>query len=174
MVHLIALIVISGKADSMLKATDLIGATEAKLKQIVGPRTSPPKEPGIRFAHAGFYEVWVNGAGPGMNHLRLGLGKLIPWKQYLTDLGLGVSKAKATSVPVAGSPIPLFRNKFTISGVTGLPDKAWNVSFVEYAVANKKRLKEHKAQIKGSPVGEVRNALIRSCYDWWSEVDLTK
>lgn len=158
----------------MLKAHDLFFATEDKLKQIVGPRTSPPKEPGIRFAHPGFYEVWVNGAGPGMNHLRLGYGQLIPWQQYASGLGLGIAHAKATPVPVAPSPVPLFRNKLAITGVTGLPNSSWKVTFVEYAVANKKRLKALKDQIKMAPVGPARNDLIKSCYDWWSQIELTK
>jgi hypothetical protein len=174
MLHVLALMVMFGKTDSMLKAHDLFCATEARLKQVVGPRTSSPREPGIRFARAGFYEVWVDGAGPGMHHIRLALGSLVPWKRYLTELGLGTGHARAIPQPVAASPIPLYRHKLSIEGAKGLPDKAWKVTFVEYAVANKARLRAHKAEITSLPVGEDRNRVIRSCYDWWSEVDLTR
>ena len=177
MVYLIGLMVMAGFGDTSLKAHDLIYATEDHYKQVVGIRTSPPKEPGIRFAHPGYYEVWIDSPGPGMKHLRMGLSSMTGWKQYLSQLGLGVSHAAAHPMPVAPSPIPLFRNKVSVTGVTGLPvatnHKPWNVTFTEYAVANKVKLKALKTQIKSQPVGEARNALIRSCYDWWAEVDFT-
>jgi len=177
MIHLISFILMAGAGSTPLKAHDLFFASEDRLKQVVGPRTSPPKEPGIRFAHAGYYDVWVDSAGPGMSHIRLGLGSLVGWKSYLVQIGLGADHASVRPVPVAVSPIPLFRNKLSVSGATGLPKgktgKPWNVTFVEYGVANKARLRQLKPQIKALPVGDARNALIRSCYDWWSELDLT-
>lgn len=177
MIHLISLLLIAGRGDTSLKAHDVFFATEDRLKQVVGKRTSPPKEPGIRFAHPGYYEVWVDGAGLGMKHVRLGLGSLCGWKVFLSQLGLGAARAKVQPLEVAKSPIPLFRHKLSVTGVTGLPfgtgHKPWNVVFVEYAVANKAKLKLLKAQIRAQPVGEGRNSLIRSCYDWWSELDFT-
>ena len=177
MIQLICFFLVVGRGDTTFKAHDLFFATEDRLKLVVGKRTSPPKEPGIRFAHPGYYEVWVDGTGPGMKHIRLGLGSLCSWKKYLAQLGLGAAHATARPLPVASSPIPLFRNKLSVMGVTGLPvgaeHRPWNVTFVEYAVANKSKLKLLKAQIKAQPVGEGRNSLIRSCYDWWSELDFT-
>src|SRR5580658_8757928 len=104
-----ALLLLSG--GGAFKAHDLFFATETRLTQIVGKRVSPPKEPGIRFAHPGYYEVWVDAPGSGMKHVRLGLGSLLSWKTYLSQLGLGATHAKVHSLPVASSPIPLYRNK---------------------------------------------------------------
>ena len=172
-----AIAILAIAADANLKVRDLVYASEERLAKVVGPRTSPPREPGIRFAHPGYYEVWVDSPGPGMKHLRMGLGSMVTWQKYLSLLGAGTAHASVHPQPVATSPIPLFRNKLEITGVTGLPvdksKRAWKASFVEYAVANKKRLKGLKSQITAQPVGEGRNALIRSCYDWWAELDFT-
>ncbi len=177
MIHMMCfLFVTAGKATG-LKARELFFASEQRMVQVVGRRTSPPKEPGIRFAHPGYYEVWIDSPGPGMTHLRLGVGSLCTWQQYLKQLGLGFAHSKAEFRPVAPSPIPLYRHKLALTGVTGIPagkgGKPWNVVFVEYAVANKDRARALKRQIRSLPVGEARNKLIRTCYDWWSELDFT-
>jgi hypothetical protein len=112
-----------------------------------------------------------------MSHVRLGLSSLVGWKEYLAQVGLGAGHANFKPQSVADSPVPLFRNKMALSGVTGLPmgknHKPWSVTFVEYAVANKARLRKLKSEIQAQPVGESRNRLIRTCYDWWSELDFT-
>lgn len=177
MIQLLPILMLTAADASALKVHDVLFSTEARLTQVVGKRLSPPREPGIRFFHPGYYEIWIDSPGPGMKHLRLELASLIGWKAYLSRLGLGVAHAKVSPQPVANSPIPLYRNKLAVTGVTGLPfgagHKPWNVTFVEYAVANHARLKALKAQIKAQPVGEGRNRLIRSCYDWWSELDFS-
>lgn len=175
--QLILLIMLAKTGGSNLNVKDLLGASEARLKVVVGPRTSPKREPGIRFAHPGFYEVWVDSDGIGMHHLRMSLGKLLTWNEYLRELGLDPSKASARQIATAPSSVPLFRNKLALSGVRGVPmtqaRKPWSITFVEYAVANKARLRALKPQIRAQPVGEGRESLIRSCYDWWSELDFT-
>ena len=115
MIHLVSLLVLARSGGSDFKAHELFFATEDRLKQVVGRRTSPPKEPGIRFAHPGYYEVWIDSPGTSMKHLRMGLGSLVGWKQYLSNLGLGVARASTRPVAVAGSPIPLYRNKLSVS-----------------------------------------------------------
>jgi hypothetical protein len=159
---------------SNLNAGKLFYASEATLSQVVGPRTSPKREPGIRFAHPGYYEVWVNADGKGMSHIRLGLKSLITWKAYLAQLGLSAAHASTTPIPVAQTLIPLFRDRLAIDGVKGLPDNSWKVTYVEYAVANVRRLKANKAAIFAAGVGPARNRLIETCYDWWSEIDLSR
>ncbi len=177
MTYLIVLLSLAKTGGMSLKVKDLLFASESRLKVIVGPRTSPKREPGIRFDHPGYHEVWVDGDGAGMHHLRLGLGQLLPCKAYLKEIGLDGTKATMSKLPVAASSIPLFRNKLSLSGVKGIPasakHKPWSVTYVEYAMANKIRLRSTKPQIQAQPVGEGRNRLIRSCYDWWSELDFT-
>ncbi len=179
MYPLLSLIALTNPSGSGLKVNDVLFASEAQLLRIVGVRDpSAKREFGLAYLHPGYTKVWVDAAGPGMKQARFCLGRFSNWKEYLTDLGLNASHATVRHMDVAVSPVPLLRNKVAITGVTGLPTprnhKSWNVTFVEYAVANKARLRKLKSQITAAPVGEPRLRLIRSCYDWWSELELSQ
>jgi hypothetical protein len=109
-----------------------------------------------------------------MKQAHLLLAAKVDWKNYLATLGLNGSRASAQPLSVPPSPIPLLRNKLSLHGVTGLPSGKWTVTYNEYAIANKDRLRRMKPQIAAAPVGEARMKLIRTCYDWMSELDISK
>jgi len=178
MIHMIGLVLIGLHGDTPLKVKDVLSVPEAQLLKNVGPRDmATRREFGIAYIHKGFNKVWVDAGGAKMKQARFNSERLMPWKQYLGELGLDGSHASSHPESVPPSPLPMLRNKLSLTGVTGFPagagHKSWSITYVEYAIANKKRLRDLKAQITAQPVGEGRNKLIRSCYDWFSELDFS-
>jgi hypothetical protein len=175
MIHLVPLVLLCSKFGGTLKVNDVLYASESSLLSIVGKRDpGSMREFGLTYLRPGYTKIWVDKAGPGMKQAHFCLAKAEPLKQFATDLGLVVGHTKLTTLPVPNSPIPLFRNKSAVTGISGFSGgKKWNVTVMEYAVANKARLRALKSKISAAPVGEPRNLLIRSCYDWFTELDLS-
>jgi len=177
MMHLVGfMFLLVQSAD--LKVKNVLFKPAAVLVKVVGPQDmSVRREFGMTFKHKGFHTVWIDAPGPKMKEARFGSDQLKPWKGYLRELGLDGAHASASPDSVPPSPLPRLRGKLNLSGVGGLPpgqgSKPWKVSYIEYAIANKDRLRALRDQITAQPVGEGRNKLIRSCYDWFSELDFS-
>lgn len=166
---------LAGPANDSLKARTVFFATQPLLLSHVGPQDpSTTHEAGLSMLRPGFTKVWVDSAGPKMKQVHFLFDKQVSWKQCLSSLGLDGSHGAARPQSVAASPVPLLRSKESVSGVKGLPAGSWGVTYIEYAIANKDRLRQLKKQIQAAGVGEQRLKLIRSCYDWKSELDFSK
>jgi len=179
MINLISLLMFAGSGGSSLKANDVLFCSEKQLLSVVGKRDPAAKrEFGLALLHPGYTKVWVDTAGPAMKQAHFCLARYSDWKSFLLELGLSGKHATSIPMSVPVSPVPLLRNRIQLNGVTGLPRNkdhvAWKVSFVEYAIANKAKLRGLKSQITAASVGEARLRLIRSCYDWYSEIDVSK
>ncbi|HWD41148.1 MAG TPA: hypothetical protein VG944_20030 [Fimbriimonas sp.] len=148
-----------------------------RLQKIVGPVIVLKHVPGVYFQRAGFNQVFVNGGGSGMSKIVIRPEILAGWKKTASDFGIGVAHASAHALGDPPSPIPLIRASAQIVGATGLPinsatHKPWKLVYHEIAVANQGKLRAARAQINGTS-GAERIRLIKSCYDWYSELELT-
>lgn len=174
MIPIANLLIVLCSAQAGLKSRDVFFAPKDKLIRIVGRDISRHGEPGITFARKGFSRIWVDTDGPKMSQARFYLNSQQSWKTLLSGLGLDVTHAKVAATSGSNSPSPMLRNRQVILGLGGVPKgigaKPWTVAYVEYAEPNLSKISKVKSQIKAS-TGNDKLRLIRSCYDWNSEID---
>lgn len=148
-----------------------------RLTALVGPKVRLGHVPGIFLQCPGFDKVYVDADGPKMSRMEIRPLWLGNWKSAAARLGIDTSHATAHPLRDPSSPIPQVRNSVEIVGAQGLPmnpatHRPWKLIYREEAVANKARLRALKPQINAASVPD-RVRLIRTCYDWYSTLDLS-
>ncbi len=170
MIPAIALFVAGHAGSPTLKISEIAFAPAVKIERILGPKTEYKKVAGVFFYPTGFSKIRANAIGDKMRDIEFSFDSLLSWRTALAKFGVSVKGANIKSLPEASSATPLLRNSIEVSGATGLPKgRPWRVTYNDYAVVNKDRTRKLRPQILAAS-GEARLRLIRSCYDWKSNV----
>jgi len=174
MIPALSLFVIASSQATSVLATQLLLAPEAKVVKLLGPKRTERQLPFALFFPKGYREVRVDNFGDKMTYLRFWHQDLLTWQNALKKAGLSATGVKAKLLPGVDSPTAIKRNEVELAGVKGLPaaSKPWKVSTRELAVVNVERARKLKPQIQAAS-GDARFRLIRSCYDWYTEILFT-
>jgi|GEM_PF-3255859 len=172
----LSLILLSGRAPGFFPLREMAYQPLNTLKKF-GNATVFPHDQSVEISGPGFRKIHVNKAGASMSRIVVDPRSLYDWKTLCRKCGIGVDHVSTKAIPVPPSPIPLFRNKLEVIGATGLPSNpnthhSWKLVYSEFAVANPDRLRATKPRIQ-SAQGDEKMKLLRSCYDWFSELDLS-
>ena len=158
------------------KAKSLAYQSVPAIKKIVGPVITLKHVPGIYFRRAHFNKVFVDGADGGMKVIVIRPEILVSWKKAAADFGINATHAHARFLGDPPSAIPLIRMSAEITGAKGLPinprtHAPWRLFYHEVAVVNDAKKASLTSSIRNSS-GSERIALIKQCYDWFSELEL--
>lgn len=179
MIAILLSIAVAQPPQAAFSIKDVAFQPEAKLVSAVGPKIRMGRHAvGVLFDNPSFDRIFVDAVGPAMTRISLRPKWLAPYQTALKKFGIDATHASVKKLPTPQTAIPLTRNSLEVVGASGVPvspktHKPFKLNYIECAVVNKDRTRELRPQILAA-TGDAKIKLIRKCYDWFSEIDLSQ
>jgi hypothetical protein len=179
MIALILTLVVAQTPKAAFAVSDIAFKSDAQVCAVVGPKLPGWKHtPGITFNNPGFDFIFVDKFGPDMTRITLRPKWIAAYSVALKKFGIDATHATIKKVTSPQTAIPLTRNHLEIDGAKGVPvnpktRQPMKLTYVETALVNKDRTRGLRPQILAA-TGDAKIKLIRKCYDWVSQIELSQ